>query len=289
LRQMLKLGLAGCLIAFAATAASAAEPVTVRFLSDDGTTTLTGYLYAPHFRGKSPAPAVVMMHGRAGPYSSLAKGRYDSTTLSKRTKDWAELWAEQGDWALVVDGFGPRGFPKGFPAGTDDERPTAVNEISVRPLDAYAALKFLRQQPGVDGSRIGIQGWSNGGSATLATGSTEALAKAGLTPKTGFVAALAFYPGCGLQGHYKQDGYSAYLPVRVFVGTADEEISPAVCTSLVKKARAGGSDIALTTYDGATHDFDDPGEKRQSVPANVAAATDATGQSLAFFKAAFGQ
>ncbi len=45
------------------------EPLTVHFLSDDGTTTLVAYLYAPA-GAKEPAPAVVMMHGREGPYSS---------------------------------------------------------------------------------------------------------------------------------------------------------------------------------------------------------------------------
>ena len=49
------------------------------------------------------------------------------------------------------------------------------------------------------------------------------------------------------------------------------------------KAKADGSDIDLTTYDGATHDFDDPGEKRQGVPANAAATADAEKQALAFF------
>ena len=262
-------------------------PETVHFLSEDGATMLVGYLFRPDGASR-PAPAVVMMHGRAGPYSSLAKGVYDAKTLSKRNKDWAALWTAQGYLALVVDGFGPRGFPTGFAAGTDGDRPAAVNEITVRPFDAYAALKYLRSLPSVMPDRIGIQGWSNGGSATLATVSEEGLANAGLGDGKGFVAALAFYPGCGLQGAFK-DGYRAYLPLRVFIGTADEEVSPAACEKLVMRAKAGGSDIELTTYDGATHDFDDPGQKRQSVPANAAATADAEKQALAFFAAQLGK
>ena len=50
-----------------------------------------------------------MMHGRAGPYSSAANGRYDATTLSKRHAFWGRYWAAQGYVALLVDGFGPRG------------------------------------------------------------------------------------------------------------------------------------------------------------------------------------
>ena len=255
-------------------------------MSDDGTTNLVGYLYTPE-GSHGPAPAIVMMHGRAGPYSSLAKGTYDAATLSKRTKNWAELWAAQGYWALVVDGFGPRGYPKGFAAGTDGDRPAAVNEITVRPLDAYAALKYLRTVQGVDPDRVAIQGWSNGGSATLATISSEALAASGLGPGKGFRAALAFYPGCGLQGAFT-DGYKPYSPARLFIGTSDEEVSPAACIKLVAQAKGIGSDIDLTVYPGATHDFDDPGEKRQGVPANVAAATDAQQQALTFFAAQLG-
>ena len=58
-------------------------------------------------------PAVVMMHGRAGVYSSLAKGRYDASTLSKRHQQWGRIWAKQGYLAILVDGFGPRGYPSG--------------------------------------------------------------------------------------------------------------------------------------------------------------------------------
>ena len=85
----------------------AAEPKTVHFMSDDGKTKLTGYLWLPQARG--PHPAVVMMHGRHGAYSSLAHGVYDAHTLTKRHKMWGEFWAERGYVALHVDGFGPRG------------------------------------------------------------------------------------------------------------------------------------------------------------------------------------
>ena len=57
-------------------------------------------------------PAVVMMHGRAGAYSAGADGVYDATTLSKRHKLWGRLWSEHGYLALLVDGFGPRGYPR---------------------------------------------------------------------------------------------------------------------------------------------------------------------------------
>jgi carboxymethylenebutenolidase len=257
-----------------------APPERVTFVSADGSTTLVGYVYAPH--EKARAPAVVMMHGRAGAYSTAAKGRYDASTLSQRHQMWGRLWAAQGYVAILVDGFGPRGFPEGFGRFSYNDRPEAVNEVTVRPLDAYGALAYLRKRTDVAAGRVGLQGWSNGGSAVLATMAPDAPGIAQHTPIAGFRAALAFYPGCGLHAQFK-DGLTPYAPVRVFHGTADEEVSPKTCAALVRKGRALGGDIDITLYPDATHDFDDPGPRRQSVEANAGAKADAMARAREFF------
>ena len=61
-------------------------------------------------------PAVVMMHGRGGAYSKAAKGRFDASTISQRHRMWGNLWAANGYVAVLVDGFGPRGYPARLPA-----------------------------------------------------------------------------------------------------------------------------------------------------------------------------
>jgi carboxymethylenebutenolidase len=266
-----------------------ALPDRVTFPSLDGHTTLVGYVYTPRAKSAAAmrAPAVVMMHGRAGAYSSLANGKYDATTISKRHRMWGELWAEQGYVAILVDGFGPRGFPHGFPRHSYDARPAELDEVTVRPLDAYGAAKYLRTRSDVIADRIGLQGWSNGGSATLSSMAEVAADTPGaamLGPKTGFRAALAFYPACGLKGRF-DDGYVPYAPVRVLQGDADEKVSPKRCARLVEKSRADGGDIEITLYPGATHNFDDPGRRRQSVEANRAAKADAVPRAQAFFAA----
>ena len=217
---------------------------------------------------------------RAGPYSSLAHGVYDATTLSKRHAFWGRYWADRGYLALLVDGFSPRGYPQGFGRHSYEDRPDAVNEVTVRPLDAYGALAYLKSRPDVDGSRIALQGWSNGGSATLASMAEVTLAGVSLKPADGFKGALAFYPACKLHDRFK-DGYKPYAPVLVFGGDEDEEVSAERCAKLVEASHREGGDIAITVYPGATHDFDDPGEKRQSVPANAAARRDAIRQATA--------
>ena len=181
---------------------------------------------------------------------------------------------------MIVDGFGPRGYPGGFGRGSYSERPDAVNEVTVRPLDAYGALKYLRTLPGVDDDRIGLMGWSNGGSATLATMADD---KPGDMRRIGFRAGIAMYPACGLHNRFARTGYTTYAPVRVFIGTEDEEVSHDRCRDLIRTARARGQDVEFISYRGATHSFDDPGRRRQSVAANARATADVRERLGVFF------
>jgi len=263
-------------------------PQAVHFPSKDGQTQLAGYLFRATAPGPARRGAIVLLHGRAGPYSILARGVYDATTLSKRHASWGHYWARRGYLALLVDSFTPRGYPQGFPAHSYDDRPDAVNEVTVRPLDAYGALAFLKARADVDPDRVALQGWSNGGSATLASMADTTLAAAGLQPGEGFKGALAFYPACGLHDSFK-DRYKPYAPVRLLSGDNDEEVSAARCATLVAAGRVAGGDIDIVIYPGATHDFDDPGRKRQSIPANAAATQDAMARATRFIDGLFRQ
>ncbi|WP_051335347.1 dienelactone hydrolase family protein [Methylocapsa acidiphila] len=258
-------------------------PKPVSFPSLDGKTQLVGYVFMPETAARSPRPAIVMMHGRAGPYSSTANGVYDASTLSRRHAAWGRFWADQGFVVLLVDSFGPRSYPEGFPIHSYKDRPEAVNEVTVRPLDAYGALVYLRQQAFVDPKRIALQGWSNGGSAALAAMSDATLAENQPAAQAGFAGAVAFYPACAL--HERFDGtYRPYAPVRVFSGDNDEEVSAERCVGLVENSARRGGDIGIEVFSGATHGFDDPSEKRQRIVANREAAHDAVEETLRFVR-----
>ncbi len=263
-------------------AAEESVPERVTFLSRDGKTSLIGYVFLPKGAAGAKFPAVVMMHGRAGPYSEKAKV-YDASTLSLRHKAWGREWADDGYVAILVDGFGPRGYPQGFPRGSYESRPAELSEVTVRPLDAYGALDYLRTRSDVDAARIGLHGWSNGASTALVAISdvTPGLDKPSVA--TGFRAAVAFYPACGLKGQFEDRALHPYAPTLVLHGTADEEVSYKRCRTLVEKARAEGGDITIQIYDGATHSFDSPSRKRQGVEANAIATDDAVKRSLEFF------
>lgn len=267
------------LIVMFSTLTTFAQPKTVHFLSEDRTTRLVGYLFEP--AGRGPHPAIVMLHGRAGPYSSLAKGVYTAATLSKRHQTWGEFWAERGYVALLVDSFGPRGYPEGFQRGSYDERPAEVSEQTVRPLDAYGALRYLRGLRSVRPDRVGVQGWSNGGMTVLVTMSEKSPGIEQPTPDSGFRAALAEYPGCGMDAI--KGKYRAYAPILLMIAEADEEVSPARCQEFAKRARAAGNDLELVLHPGAEHNYDDPGKKKQSVPANARATEETMRRAEAFF------
>ena len=162
-----------------------------------------------------------------------------------------------------------------------DSRPEVLNEVTVRPLDAYGALAYLRTRDDIVADRVAMQGWSNGASATLAAMSRTAPGINSPTPATGFRAGLAFYPECGLKGQF-DGGIRPYAPLRVFQGSADEEVLPQRCAELVEKSRAIGGDVQYHLYPGATHDFDDPTPSHQNNAANAAATADVIARATKF-------
>ena len=276
----------GTLLAMSA-ASPAADPETVYFPSADGRTELVGYLFKPA-KGASRA-AVVMLHGRSGPYRSTVKedckrvargveSPCGAATLSGRHVQWGEFWAARGYLALHVDSFGPRGKGHGFGRFTHGNPDRAdVNEISVRPLDAEGAYAWLSKREDVAAGRVFLQGWSNGGSTALNVMHRQ---KAGAA---GYRAALSFYPGCGPKA-LVDTRLAAGAPVSVLLGGADEEVSPRTCRSAIEDAKSRGMPIDFTWYDGAAHDFDNPLEARQAVEANRQAREASMRHAEAFFQ-----
>ena len=274
------------LLAVATHALGGAPPETVRFPSADGKTTLVAYVFVP--AGDGPHPGLVLLHGRSGPYSSLAGGTYTAATLSQRHLAWATFWQARGYVVALVDSFGPRGYPAGFPRGSYAARPAEVSEQTVRPLDAVGALAYLRARGDVIKERIGLQGWSNGAMTALMTMSDVPPPDLGpRTPAAGFRAALVLYPGCGMER--VKDRYVPYAPVLMLLASADEEVSPVTCEALAARTRSAGGPLEVVVYDGAEHSFDDPGRTRQSREANRRATEDARTRAEAFFRAHLGR
>jgi carboxymethylenebutenolidase len=238
--------------ALAAKAGSSApQPTLVSFTNSDGLT-IPGYFYKPS--GNGPFPAVVLAHGCSGlfSYSVPANG------LSNIHKEWAKRLVDAGYAALLVDSFSPR-TPANAPnqsqcgngfAGTD--------EVLDRPKDIVAGAAWLMQQPSVAAGRLGLLGWSNGGTATLSTMS-------GTQVQRPFRTAVSFYPGCGMMNHYgglAQSSWLPYAPVTILHGSLDPLYTVGACDQRIARATllgagAGqGNGVQMMVYQGAIHSFD---------------------------------
>lgn len=250
-------------------------PETVSFPSSDGRTTLTGYVYRPE--GAGPFPAVVMLHGRAGVYSSLAKGRYDATTLSMRHRMWGRYWAGHGYVGILVDSFGPRGYAEGFAKHSYKDRPGVVSEQTVRPVDAYDAVRYLRARPDVGTKPVAIQGWSNGGMTVLSV-----MGMAPVSADLRFANAIAQYPSCRAQDTQKD--YRPYAPLLILSASDDDEVSPEICERFSKKMQGMQAPVEFVLYQGAHHSYDDPGRTKQSHEPNRIATEDTKRRAEAWFE-----
>lgn len=227
---------------------------------------------------------MVLLHGRRGPFDKSANGRYTAATLSRRHRAWGALWANQGCLALLVDSFGTRGYPQGFPNGSYEERPPEVSEKKARPLDAYGALAWLHGRPDVRSDRIGLQGWSNGGMAALWTMSSTWLPDSSPGTQSGFRAALVFYPGCRRLRDEAPE-YQPYAPVRMYLAGKDQEVNPRTCAKFARAVAEDGGLLEVLEYTDAHHNFDDPGAEE---PADREAAKAARADAVAFFAAQLG-
>jgi dienelactone hydrolase len=195
---------------------------------------LSALMFRP--AGQGPFPAVVMLHGCGGLFTSSGY-----PTASYRY--WGELAAQSGYVALLPDSFNPRGH-----WSICEQQKRAILVGRERTEDAYAARDWLATQPYVSPGRIALMGWSNGGSGTL-----HAIRAA--QSRRGFRAAVAFYPGCRVLLK-EQPPYAPYAPLLVLSGEADDWTPAAPCVELAKRARTAGGPMEIVTYPGAHHSFD---------------------------------
>jgi len=204
---------------------------------------LDGYLWKPPTAG--PHPAIVLLHGCGG---LLARKTH---MPDSRAQQWAKAFNDRGYVALAVDSFTPRGVKSICSPATFDAR-----VYDARRYDTYAALAYLQSQPFVDGARVAVMGWSNGGGTVLRSIGSTAPHK-----PPGFVAAVAFYPGsCSVQR--LGENWSAQIPLLVLVGAGDVWTPAAPC----QDALAHSADTQMKIYPDSYHDFDWPNDPVKRLP-----------------------
>lgn len=232
----------------------AAAEERVSFPSFDGSATapvvLTGFWFPA---GNARAPAVALFHGCGGVYERQG-------VLSRRLRAYAALLNRVGMHALVVDSLTPRYETELCTQRIGRRRVTQKN----RRLDALGAVAYLAERRDVDAGRIGLLGWSNGGSTVLAAINLRHPDVGAATVKPAF--AVAFYPGCEADSRRP---FQASAPLLMMVGEADDWTAAAPCHVLARDAVAPVPEIE--GYAGAFHGFDmeQPVRLRKDVPNGV--------------------
>jgi dienelactone hydrolase len=182
--------------------------------------------------GSAPAPAIVALHGCGGMFDRTGHP-------SEHISVYAQLLNQQGWRVLAVDSLGGRGYDNVC------GRSRATVSPEARVPDVVAAVQWLAQQPLVDVRRIGVLGWSHGGSTVLLSQA------AGVAYEHAPRAAVAFYPGCGRDTLPRN--WQPARPLLLQLGAADDWTDPRPCQQLAKD---WSERIVQGTYDGEGHAFD---------------------------------
>jgi uncharacterized protein len=212
---------------------NAAAPPRLAYAAFDGPDglRLAGKLALPP--GEGCGPAVLICHGSDG-----VDGRGDFH---------AEALNSNGIATFEIDMWAARGVSRGASA-----RPRLPTETVP---DAFAALRFMAQQPEIDVDRIGILGFSWGGVVSLLT---SALRHRGQEPLT-FAAHAALYPVCWAYHAVPalHLGERSPAPVLILTGAKDAYDSPGAGQRVAALMRESeGGRVACHEYLLAGHGFD---------------------------------
>jgi dienelactone hydrolase len=179
-------------------------------------------------------PAMVVVHGSSG--------------VVQNDWDWAKRLNDLGVATFVIDNFTGRGVKE---TATDQSRLSPAADVA----GALAALRLLATHPSIDPSRIGVIGFSRGGSAAI-NSALEPIRHAIINDDLRFAAHVARYPGCAVPF------VSAHLdgsPMLMLLGGKDDYTPASFCLAYAEKLRAKGASVREVVYPNANHAFDSKG------------------------------
>lgn len=233
----------------------------VEFYNQASNLWLEGKLFVPE--GPGLKPAVVVLHGSGGLWSD---DDVDAGIMVTHFEDWAQTFLDEGYVALFIDSYTPRGLVE-FRGKRPAEDPLLDDAICSpsyeRTKDAYAGLAFLQSgffTGRVDEERIGLMGFSHGGSTALASVVSTSVQPDNWTVNylrlnettdynwdtdipspqlpplgsevLGFKAVVSYYPGCGFHGYFgpledfSAHRYMPYAPSLIMHGSEDDTTNP---------------------------------------------------------------
>ncbi|HWE17934.1 MAG TPA: dienelactone hydrolase family protein [Hyphomicrobiaceae bacterium] len=192
--------------------------------------TIKAELFLPP--GAAKVPAMVIVHGSGG-VSAEREGRY------------AREMVQLGVAALIIDSFRGRGIA----STVQDQAQVSSAEMTE---DAFAGLKSLAGHPRIEATRVGLIGFSKGGTVALLA-AHEARAARALPPDLRFALHVPVYPWCGSL-YFKPKSTGA--PIYMLLGGADTYVGVAPCQENAASLKAEGAHVEVTVFPGAAHGFD---------------------------------
>jgi dienelactone hydrolase len=180
---------------------------------------------------KEKVPAMVVVHGSSG--------------VLQNEWEWAKRLNELGVASFVIDNFTGRGVAE---TATDQSRLSPSADVA----GALAALSLLATHPAIDPKRIGVIGFSRGGSAAI-NSALEPIRRAVIDDDLRFAAHVAVYPGCSVPF------VSAHLdgsPILMLLGGKDDYTPASFCLDYADRLRASGASVTVVVYPNANHGFD---------------------------------
>jgi len=224
-----------------AAAPSAAESFNVESRFHGKPLMIPAQLLLPEKHGDGRLPAMIVMHGSGG--------------VRERERNYAREFNSLGVAAVIVDSFSPRGVK----STVRDQSPVSSYDMVV---DAANTLKALTKRPEIDPARIGMIGFSKGGTVVIKSALRrymEPLAAG----ETRFALLIAMYPWCGdLPLDFRT---ASGAPLHMLLGERDVYAGTVSCKEFGKKYAEAGGDLTLKVYAGAQHDWDVPGSGHWTV------------------------
>lgn len=190
-------------------------------------------LYRPDGAGR-PTPAMVILSSSAG-------------VQRHRELYYAQRLAAAGITACVVDSFGPRGVRSTV---ADQSRVSAFQ----MECDAVAALRQLRDDPKIDGGRIGVMGVSKGGVAAI--NSAIAVRRAWRGVDDIFDLHVGICPGCVAQ---HRDASTTDRPVFFMLARHDDYTPAGFAVDYAQRMRATGNALVRVKVYMAHHGWESIG------------------------------
>jgi len=197
---------------------------------------VTAEVFWPATRGPASqgvVPAMVIHHGSGG-------------ISEQRELRYARELAAMGVAAVVIDSFRPRGVT----STVEDQSAVSGPDFN---RDALAALKALGTTSRIDRNRIGIMGFSKGGTSALMAAHVSQMAAAGVPSGLRYALHVPFYPSCTTQ-YYRPR--TTGQPIHMLLGGADTYVGVEPCTTYAETLRANAAHVEVKMYPGAGHGYD---------------------------------